>query len=361
VRNQHETCEAIGLDLSEDKKKMYFMGGLHTTLFASTLVLWNSFVTRFQHFPDTFDELVQLMIDQHSELSTSNPALVARCERKQTEQSFGSDEKSNSKQSQSQPASKEHSSKYVYRDGSKCPLCKEKHNPSSCKRFNKKYSLENNMQYWKKRNESESNSNKSSVKEQSNSATKISAAEEDDEKWVPTKGTIVAPPATKKSEKNNHMLLISEPACMCFPGDEDLISYFTRQERLSSFVGKEQIVFTLDTGTETGTVDKNKRDLLTDIINESVSVQGVSGSVNLTEIGSYVFGKARVLHDSLGRNLVSLRKSSSEYQLINPDPYTLIGLIRHLRQLRGILYAILTILEMNFIIVLSVVRNILSY
>ena len=328
-RNQLETIDEIGLELSEDKKKMYFMSCIHPVMFAHALTLWNSFVTRTHSFPDTFEEVVQLMIDQHQELSTSKPDLVQRCERRQSqEQSFGHEEKRSngpkSSSSDSKPA-------YKYKEGSKCPLCKEKHDPARCKRNNPKFSLESNIAYAERRRKqehggSQDRGSKQEKTEKSNTSKEEPPADEDeDQRWNPTKGTYARPPTGKKTEKNNHLIEFpAESEERCFPGDIDLQSYFDREERINCFASTEQIIFTLDTGTETGTVDSNKRELLTDIVNESVCLQGVSGSVHLTEIGSYVFGKARVLLDSFGRNLVSFRRASSEYQLLNPDPYTLV-------------------------------------
>lgn len=214
-RDQLSTCELIEMPLSEDKKKTIFMANIHRVLFSHTLTLWGSYVTR-QQFPDDFEDLVSMIRYQHEELSTSDPALVQRCERRQqTEQSFGGikDVSSTKVSGKSEDGSKnKKASKYKYVEGSKCPLCGDKHSPFECRRYYSKFSMEHNIDYWKRKDETEKAAAEISGEEQAEEKANLAledSEDEDERRWIPTKGTIARPPAVK-SEKNSYSVIKRE-------------------------------------------------------------------------------------------------------------------------------------------------------
>ena len=334
-RDQMDTCQSIDVELSEPKLKMYFMSNLHPQLFEHTLVLWNNAFTRDSNFNDDFETLVIKICNAYTETITQNPALVRRCEqsKKAEEWSFSAGEKGGKEHVKSESKHElKFGDAYVYREGSKCPLCKKKHDPKDCERFNSKFSLGHQIEFWKKKDAKSKGvgaSGKDKDRERSNAA-KSSESKSDEiddadpeEKWVPTKGTMVIP---SKSKKANFLRCNFARALEAAEsrGDSTFPASLEPPKLECCMAGEEFVKFTLDTGTETGTVDKKDRHLLIDVREDRCTLLGVSGTVELTEIGSYIFGNARVLGDNAGRNLVSFAEAGPTFQLINPDPKTLI-------------------------------------
>lgn len=313
-RNQLTTCESVDLVLSPTKRKMIFMKCIHQTMFAPMLQMWSSFVTR-QQFPDEIEELISLVTNQYDELAISNPALVIRSERKPHEASFVTT-KADSRGSSNEKAGSANT-RGKGKGYSKCPVCMGKpHDPLRCPQYNPDFSLEENISY---QNRIRYRAKKGKpAKQDAKEETNVTFEKEDEGDADPPED---AAAHGRRGGKRHHKvnLVMFETTDRHFPGtEEDSVT------PLTCYKLDEEITFTLDTATESGTVDSNAREILTDIVKDTVTLSGIGGTVRLNEMGHYLFGSARVLLDSKGRNLISYPQASRDFQIENPDPSTLI-------------------------------------
>ena len=129
--DQIETCETIGVELSEEAKILYFMNNLNDSIFGDVKANFMDLSTRAL-FPQTYEEIKQRMIAEYSQISTRKPQTVFKVLRGDDTRRYGE------------------ASFKAEEDG--CHICGiPGHFYRTCKFFNKKYSLEQNQRYYKRR------------------------------------------------------------------------------------------------------------------------------------------------------------------------------------------------------------------
>ena len=129
--DQLETCETIGVDLSEEAKILYFMNNLNDSIFGDIKANFLDLSTRAL-FPQTYDELKQRMIAEYGQISMRKPHTVMKMIKGEDSKRYGE------------------SSFKAEEEG--CHICGiPRHFYKSCKHFNRKYSLEQNKRYYQKK------------------------------------------------------------------------------------------------------------------------------------------------------------------------------------------------------------------
>ena len=73
--DQIETCETIGVELSDDAKILYFTNNLNDTIFGDVKANLMDLSTRAL-FPHKYEEIKQRMIAEYSQISTRKPLTV---------------------------------------------------------------------------------------------------------------------------------------------------------------------------------------------------------------------------------------------------------------------------------------------
>jgi hypothetical protein len=86
-----------------------------------------------------------------------------------------------------------------------------------------------------------------------------------------------------------------------------------------------QIDFVYDSGTHHGVLGEREREILKDVIDDPVLLEGVGGQTTLSrKIGETIFGKTRVLRQRQGSVLVFNYSTCKKWQVVNPNPDTFI-------------------------------------
>jgi hypothetical protein len=90
-------------------------------------------------------------------------------------------------------------------------------------------------------------------------------------------------------------------------------------------VADDEVDFVYDSGTTSGVAGVNEKDILFDVEEEHVMLEGVGGHKSMPkEYGDSIFGKTRILKNRVGSVLVSNYSTKSLYQVLNPDEDTFI-------------------------------------
>jgi hypothetical protein len=86
-------------------------------------------------------------------------------------------------------------------------------------------------------------------------------------------------------------------------------------------VKPNEVDFVYDSGTHHGVVSERDKDILHEVVEDPVLLEGVGGHTSLSkEIGDSIFGKTRVLKNRVGSILVSNYSTRNLFQVINPNP-----------------------------------------
>ncbi len=126
--DQIETCETIGVELTEEAKILYFMNNLNDSIFGSIKSNFLDLSTR-RLFPDTYDEIKQRMIAEYSQLTSRKPHVVMKVIRGDDTRRYGE-------------------SSFKSEEGG-CHICGiHGHVWKKCRHNNNKYSLEQNRDYY---------------------------------------------------------------------------------------------------------------------------------------------------------------------------------------------------------------------
>ena len=130
--DQVETCETIGVELSEEAKMFYFMNNLNDTIFGDVKSNYMDLSTRAL-FPDTYEEIKQRVIAEYGQITARKPHTVLKVLKGEDSKRYGE------------------SSFKAEEEG--CHICGiTGHFWKACKHYNKKYSLEQNRNYFLKKN-----------------------------------------------------------------------------------------------------------------------------------------------------------------------------------------------------------------
>ena len=133
--DQMETCETIGVELSEEAKMFYFMNNLNDSIFGDVKSNYMDLSTRAL-FPDTYEEIKQRVIAEYGQITSRKPQTVLKVIRGDDAKRYGE------------------SSFKAEEEG--CHICGvHGHFWKSCKHYNKKYSLEQNRNYFQKKQKRE--------------------------------------------------------------------------------------------------------------------------------------------------------------------------------------------------------------
>jgi hypothetical protein len=90
-------------------------------------------------------------------------------------------------------------------------------------------------------------------------------------------------------------------------------------------VADDEIDFVYDSGTTSGVAGINEKEILFDVEEEHVLLEGVGGHKSMSkEYGDSIFGKTRILKNRVGSVLVSNYSTRKLYQVTNPDEDTFI-------------------------------------
>jgi hypothetical protein len=90
-------------------------------------------------------------------------------------------------------------------------------------------------------------------------------------------------------------------------------------------VASDEIDFVYDSGMTSGVAGINEKDILFDVEEEHVLLEGVGGHKSISkEYGDSIFGKTRILKNRVGSGLVSNYSTRKLYQVTNPDEDTFI-------------------------------------
>jgi len=84
--DQLETCEIVGIELSEYEKCTYSMGTVNPLIFESTLVMWKNPLSRKSTFSDNYEGLKVTINGLYVTARNNNPGLVNRVEVDQREE-----------------------------------------------------------------------------------------------------------------------------------------------------------------------------------------------------------------------------------------------------------------------------------
>jgi hypothetical protein len=85
-------------------------------------------------------------------------------------------------------------------------------------------------------------------------------------------------------------------------------------------VASDKIDFVYNSGTTSGVAGINEKDILFDVEEEHVLLEGVGGHKSISkEYGDSIFGKTRILKNTVGSVLVSSYSTRKLYQVTNPD------------------------------------------
>ena len=126
--DQIETCETIGVELTEEAKILYFMTNLNDSIFGSIKANFLDLSTRAL-FPNTYEGIKQRMIAEYSQLTSRKPHVVMKVIR-------GDDTRRSGEAS------------FKAEEGG-CHICGiPGHFWKKCRNYNNKYSLEQNREYY---------------------------------------------------------------------------------------------------------------------------------------------------------------------------------------------------------------------
>ena len=130
--DQVETCETIGVELSEEAKMFYFMNNLNDSIFGDVKSNYMDLSTRAL-FPDTYEEIKQRVIAEYGQITARKPHTVLKVLKGEDSKRYG-----------------ESSFKAEEEGYHICGITG--HFWKACKHYNKKYSLEQNRNYFLKKN-----------------------------------------------------------------------------------------------------------------------------------------------------------------------------------------------------------------
>ena len=126
--DQIETCETIGIDLTEEAKILYFMTNLNDSIFGGVKANFLDLSTRAL-FPNTYDGIKQRMIAEYSQLTSRKPHVVMKVIRGEETRRYG------------EPSFKS--------EEGGCHICGiHGHGWRKCRHYNSKFSLEQNRDYF---------------------------------------------------------------------------------------------------------------------------------------------------------------------------------------------------------------------
>jgi hypothetical protein len=90
-------------------------------------------------------------------------------------------------------------------------------------------------------------------------------------------------------------------------------------------VATDEVDFVYDSETTSGVAGMKEKEILFDVEEEHVLLQGVGGHKSMSkEYGDSIFGKTRILKNRVGSVLVSNYSTRKLYQVTNPDEDTFI-------------------------------------
>jgi hypothetical protein len=129
---------------------------------------------------------------------------------------------------------------------------------------------------------------------------------------VPTKGTKVIPPANnkKRDEKGEKVNFSTEEVVFKIEEDEEIF--------LAS-VGSNEIDLIIDTAAETSTLDPRSKDILVNVREEDMILNGIGGSIKSKEVGQSIFGKTRVFKIKDNKALISYPCACSKWSISSPE------------------------------------------
>jgi hypothetical protein len=292
-----EECKTLGATLTDDMQRTYLMHNLNEKIFEQTLVLWRGVLTR-TNFPQTNDGLKAYITNEYSSQMTQTDrakviyGVISAHQKKRPELSLQTDEK----------------------DKDKCFLCDHKgHKMKKCWYYDATKTLEENKKEAaeKIKTKQEAKRKKDKMIDSEKELTKGGEPEKEKKNpgVQPQKGTYTQlPPKTEQVGlcKVREAFLYSEPCNM-------------------SGVRPGQVDFIYDSGTVSGVMGEREMNILSNVAEEDVLIETVSGERSLSKIyGDTIFGKTRILKGRKGSVLVSQYATKQLYQVINPDEDTFI-------------------------------------
>ena len=313
--DQFDICEAAGSEISDVKKRSYFMAGLNKKIFKTVLADWSKTIGR-PAFPDSYEALKEEMKTDFS-TACSDPerareiaeVLFARAGKSDGKIEISLEAKESSPESTSNGHSK--TDKF---DGD-CFICgKRGHKYKKCWYFDPKLNLEENKV----------------------SAVKKIEAKRAEKKTVGETADKVAGDTKKaKDGKKEKVGKCSEVRCECKVKDAEFnISEAEVMRKAANIkcepsfimgVKANEVDFIYDSGTHHGVASEKDQHILYEVIEDPVLLEGVGGHTTLSkQFGDSIFGKTRVLKNRIGSVLVSNYSTRDKFQVINPDPDTFI-------------------------------------
>jgi len=310
VRDQFDSCVAVGKDFSDEQRRIIYMNILNREIFAEMRKDWENPRTRAT-FPTNYPDLVDEVQREFVRISSRNPALVRRIQ----ERSGGRFESSlNTRDDRSKKDKKR-----------TCDICNKGHDTEKCEWRNTTFSAASNKQFRERMIAKDKYAKPPSAKTITSSTISESKTESIEDgagassKWVPTKGTIVRP--REKSEESGcvQTLDISEASTEDMSIFESSVQASFYSKNTIVHLPSDEIEFIYDTGTESGTISSRDSSILRDVHREDMLLRGVGGAISrTTEAGYTPFGKARSITRSGERNLISHHEAEKNWQLVHP-------------------------------------------
>ena len=294
--DQIETCETIGVDLSEEAKMFYFMSNLNDSIFGDVKANYMDLSTRAL-FPNTYEEIKQRIIAEYSQITSRRPQTVLKVIRGEDSRRYGE------------------ASFKAEEEG--CHICGVPgHFYRSCKFYNRKYSLEQNRDYYQKKHKSQADGSRSSDGSGERQGNTGNAGHRGSRATRRSAGVTSSSPSVLSTETQPEQARLSRELNM----DQFHTAHLSAEElSLVCRCGTPTIDLLLDTGTVSNLVPQDSRDVVHDLRNEAATLLGVGGArVMATETGEAgVFGKSRIVPGS-GAICISQLQFGNRFQMLNP-------------------------------------------
>lgn len=290
--DQLSVCESVGCEISDVEKRVYFMDNLNRKIFDKTLVQWDVIATRAAAFPKTYEGLKTQMNQEYRNLMqrSDSARVIAEVMYPKGNHEAGAEISLEAKEQSKHSGSG--------KTNLKCWICdKEGHIEKDCWYYDVK----------RTREESKAVAAKAIADKKAAKANKKKKGGE----------------AAKREGSNKCAELLT---CACEHkvefSETEIMSKSAQLASEQCFVmgvKANEVDFVYDSGTVNGVTGEQYRNILLDVVEEPVLLEGIGGKTSLSkEYGDSIFGKTRILKHRTGSVLVSNAATKSLYQVVNP-------------------------------------------
>jgi hypothetical protein len=301
IQNFRDALDAVsstGLELAEAEKKLYFMGSIDTHLFKNVLQEYSSQHGRKKlNEYKTLDELIEYLI---SELISQS---VVNYDIDRYQYGYNKYDKENTLNSIEEKKSISNSNEERAPKGC-CNICfKRGHFAKDCRYRNEKFSVEENREFYKK---------KQAEKEAEGGSESKGSSRNPSRAGTPSK--------SKKKETNIESPILEEECNVGIeiPMPEGLAENLLDVDAVEDNYVElpDEIVLLYDTGSESGILHKDFSKILEDLHKEVACIKGQGGKL-MTSVksGSNTFGLFRQVNSEGCRSVISHYEAEKNWKL----------------------------------------------